>query len=73
MVPSARASAWMPAQAPGVHRYAAWLASGGLEAHVGGLLAYLERNQGALVHYVADRRYPGFRPTNGDEGVALEP
>ena len=101
---------------------------GRLEHHVGELLAYLERNQGALVHYAARRRngepistafvessvneiiakrmnkkqqmrwnratvqpfldvrtavlndtledafrhrYPGFRPANGDEAVAL--
>src|SRR5271165_5124236 len=101
---------------------------GRLEHHVGELLAYLERNQGALVHYAARRRngepistafvesavneiiakrmnkkqqmrwnratvqpflevrtavlndtledafrrrYPGFRPANGDEVVAL--
>jgi hypothetical protein len=29
---------------------------GRLEHHVGELLAYLERNQGALVHYAARRR-----------------
>jgi hypothetical protein len=102
--------------------------SGRLEHHVGELLAYLERNQGTLVHYAARGRngepispaftesaineiiakrmnkrqqmrwnramvqpfldvrttvlndtledtfrprYPGFRPTNGDEVVAL--
>jgi hypothetical protein len=101
---------------------------GRLEHHVGDLLAYLERNQGALVHYAARRRngepistafvessvneiiakrmnkkqqmrwnratvqpfldvrttvlndtladafrhrYPGFRPANGDEVIAL--
>jgi hypothetical protein len=59
----ARAMAGMPAQARGpvplgtayVLRNEAGI--GRLERHVSELLAYLERNQGALVHYAARRRH----------------
>ena len=40
----------------GVHQYAAIAGIGRLERHAGELLAYLERNQEALVHYAARRR-----------------
>jgi hypothetical protein len=57
------ALARMPAQTRGAMPLGAapintrhWLASGGLERHVSELLAYLERNQRALVHYAARRR-----------------
>ena len=63
MAPVAWALARMPAQTRGaVPLGAAYIhvrgmaGIGRLEHHVGELLGYLERNQGALVHYAARRR-----------------
>jgi hypothetical protein len=43
-----------------------------LEHHVGELLAYLERNQGALVHYAARRRRGEPIPTAFIESAVNE-
>jgi hypothetical protein len=62
MAPSAWALAGMPAQARGALPLGAATSIRGmacirrLEHHLGKLLAYLQRNQGALVHYAARRR-----------------